>query len=214
MQSKVYTPTVKVPVNFHARPSESSQVQFAHSLSGSSFQPTLQAPEMNCNDNMVSQLKSVNLNQAKPFVPSHTCTGMQPGASAPVNRSSVPFPPTAVPLLASPSKANPFQCMNLHHAQGFVPCSGHAHQHQQVLLSPIKTCQQLSPGLGPQFEGQQMEQGQQPQGSSKSFVERSMYKREMCKNWTDVGFCRYGSKCQYAHGIEELSENNPLYLNE
>ena len=54
MQSKVYTPTVKVPVNFHARPSESSQVQFAHSLSGSSFQPTLQAPEMNCNDNMVS----------------------------------------------------------------------------------------------------------------------------------------------------------------
>ena len=36
--------------------------------------------------------------------------------------------------------------------------------------------------------------------SGKSFVERSMYKRDMCKNWTEAGFCRYGSKCQYAHG--------------
>ena len=32
------------------------------------------------------------------------------------------------------------------------------------------------------------------------------YKREMCKNWTEVGFCRYGHKCQYAHGHEELAE--------
>ena len=56
MQSKVYTPIVKVPVNFPAPSSESAQMQFAHSLSGSSFQPTIQAPEMNCNDNMVSQL--------------------------------------------------------------------------------------------------------------------------------------------------------------
>ena len=41
-----------------------------------------------------------------------------------------------------------------------------------------------------------------------------MYKRDMCKNWTEAGFCRYGSKCQYAHGQEELSENHQLYLNE
>lgn len=32
------------------------------------------------------------------------------------------------------------------------------------------------------------------------------YKREMCKNWTEVGFCRYGHKCQYAHGHDELAE--------
>jgi len=32
------------------------------------------------------------------------------------------------------------------------------------------------------------------------------YKREMCKNWTEVGFCRYGLKCQYAHGHDELAE--------
>ena len=32
-----------------------------------------------------------------------------------------------------------------------------------------------------------------------------MYKREMCKNWAEAGFCRYGVKCQYAHGVEELT---------
>ena len=44
--------------------------------------------------------------------------------------------------------------------------------------------------------------------NTKSFVERSMYKRDMCKNWTEAGFCRYGTKCQYAHGSDELSDNN------
>ena len=36
------------------------------------------------------------------------------------------------------------------------------------------------------------------------------YKREMCKNWTEVGFCRYGHKCQYAHGHDELAEIDRL----
>ena len=50
--------------------------------------------------------------------------------------------------------------------------------------------------------------------TQKSFVERSMYKREICKNWADHGVCRYGNKCQFAHGPEELSENHPLYISE
>lgn len=50
--------------------------------------------------------------------------------------------------------------------------------------------------------------------STKSFVERSMYKRELCKNWLETNFCRFGSKCQYAHGEAELSDNHPLYVSE
>lgn len=50
--------------------------------------------------------------------------------------------------------------------------------------------------------------------AQKSFVERSMYKRELCKNWGDNGVCRYGTKCQFAHGFDELSENHQLYVNE
>ncbi|XP_077214286.1 uncharacterized protein LOC143849122 [Tasmannia lanceolata] len=32
----------------------------------------------------------------------------------------------------------------------------------------------------------------------------SLYKTEICRAWEDLGSCRYGSKCQFAHGKEEL----------
>lgn len=35
-------------------------------------------------------------------------------------------------------------------------------------------------------------------------TDRGKYKTELCKNWIEVGFCRYGNKCQYAHGNYEL----------
>ena len=31
------------------------------------------------------------------------------------------------------------------------------------------------------------------------------YKTELCKNWIENGGCRYGKKCQFAHGKEELA---------
>ena len=43
-------------------------------------------------------------------------------------------------------------------------------------------------------------------GQMVPITETKKYKREMCKNWTEVGFCRYGLKCQYAHGPDELAE--------
>ena len=43
-------------------------------------------------------------------------------------------------------------------------------------------------------------------GQMVPITETKKYKREMCKNWTESGFCRYGLKCQYAHGAEELAE--------
>ncbi|RWR96394.1 mRNA decay activator protein ZFP36L1-like protein [Cinnamomum micranthum f. kanehirae] len=36
-----------------------------------------------------------------------------------------------------------------------------------------------------------------------------LYKTEICNSWVDTGFCRYGSKCQYAHGKEELRPSRP-----
>ena len=30
------------------------------------------------------------------------------------------------------------------------------------------------------------------------------YKRDICKNWRDTGFCRFGDACNYAHGLEEM----------
>ncbi|CUS11887.1 unnamed protein product [Tuber aestivum] len=32
----------------------------------------------------------------------------------------------------------------------------------------------------------------------------ALYKTEMCRNWNEVGDCRYGRSCQFAHGQKEL----------
>ena len=31
------------------------------------------------------------------------------------------------------------------------------------------------------------------------------YKTELCKNWIEIGVCRYDKKCKFAHGYNELS---------
>ncbi|SGY41081.1 BQ5605_C003g02467 [Microbotryum silenes-dioicae] len=31
-----------------------------------------------------------------------------------------------------------------------------------------------------------------------------LYKTELCRGWEEKGSCRYGSKCQFAHGVEDL----------
>jgi hypothetical protein len=42
-------------------------------------------------------------------------------------------------------------------------------------------------------------------------IDRTKYKTEICKNWIEIGTCRYGSKCQFAHGDEEKEENGLPY---
>lgn len=34
--------------------------------------------------------------------------------------------------------------------------------------------------------------------------DQGMYKTEICNKWLEVGWCSYGSRCQFAHGMEEL----------
>lgn len=31
------------------------------------------------------------------------------------------------------------------------------------------------------------------------------YKRDICKNWSERGFCSFGISCQFAHGQDELA---------
>jgi hypothetical protein len=33
----------------------------------------------------------------------------------------------------------------------------------------------------------------------------NLYKTELCESWSGTGECKYGSKCRFAHGIEELN---------
>lgn len=47
-------------------------------------------------------------------------------------------------------------------------------------------------------------------------VQQSRYKTELCRSWTETNQCRYGPKCQFAHGEEELRPilRHPKYKTE
>ncbi|CEG48342.1 CCCH-type Zn-finger protein [Plasmopara halstedii] len=42
------------------------------------------------------------------------------------------------------------------------------------------------------------------ENSPKNITKSSLYKTELCKRFSEFGNCRYGAKCQFAHGIAEL----------
>ena len=46
------------------------------------------------------------------------------------------------------------------------------------------------------------------------FRKDSKFKTELCKSFTDTGFCAYGNKCRFAHGKDNLFDkfvNHPKY---
>jgi len=47
-------------------------------------------------------------------------------------------------------------------------------------------------------------------------TKQNRYKTELCQSWINTGNCRYGAKCQYAHGKEELRPiiRHPKYKTE
>ncbi|KAM8853171.1 mRNA decay activator protein ZFP36L1 isoform 1-T1 [Synchiropus picturatus] len=53
-------------------------------------------------------------------------------------------------------------------------------------------------------------------GSSSSSSSSSRYKTELCRSFTENGLCKYGGKCQFAHGMDELRDlsRHPKYKTE
>ncbi|AET39326.1 uncharacterized protein Ecym_4262 [Eremothecium cymbalariae DBVPG len=47
---------------------------------------------------------------------------------------------------------------------------------------------------------EQQQQQQQPQEK----VNKTLYKTELCESFATTGFCKYATKCQFAHGLHEL----------
>jgi hypothetical protein len=39
---------------------------------------------------------------------------------------------------------------------------------------------------------------------AKEFQHDPKFKTEMCKSWSETGFCAYGNKCRFAHGKQEM----------
>ncbi|MBW0518725.1 hypothetical protein O181_058440 [Austropuccinia psidii MF-1] len=46
------------------------------------------------------------------------------------------------------------------------------------------------------------------QGPSPANKKTNLYKTELCRSWEEKGSCRYGSRCQFAHGQDELRSVN------
>jgi len=47
-------------------------------------------------------------------------------------------------------------------------------------------------------------------------MKQNLYKTELCQSWMETGACRYGPKCQYAHGKDEVRPviRHPKYKTE
>lgn len=81
---------------------------------------------------------------------------------------------------------------------------------------PPQTQTQTQP-LPPQPQTQtQMQTPQQKASSSSSAVASERYKTELCRPFEESGICRYGHKCQFAHGSRELRTplRHPKYKTE
>ena len=48
--------------------------------------------------------------------------------------------------------------------------------------------------------------GASSQGPNANNRKLGLYKTELCRSWEEKGTCRYGAKCQFAHGEEELRQ--------
>ena len=46
--------------------------------------------------------------------------------------------------------------------------------------------------------------GSARRGESREALQGSKYKTELCNAWSETGTCRYGDRCQFAHGTAEL----------
>ena len=104
----------------------------------------------------------------------------------------------------------PPQNMVLFTPQQFAPpMSGGMQQHQQPPL-PHLDKQHYQPHA--QYQHQQRRN--QRQGVTRRQRQRgNLYKTELCRKFQSQGRCRYGDKCQFAHGKEELRGilRHPLY---
>uniref|UniRef100_U3KPD4 mRNA decay activator protein ZFP36 n=1 Tax=Oryctolagus cuniculus TaxID=9986 RepID=U3KPD4_RABIT len=63
---------------------------------------------------------------------------------------------------------------------------------------------------------QQQQQQQQQKGAGGSQINSTRYKTELCRPFEESGTCKYGEKCQFAHGFHELRSltRHPKYKTE
>lgn len=111
-----------------------------------------------------------------------------------------PLPPTSGPLLQHQMHQTENQLRTVH------PVLGHSLsvKAQQTLVEHKKLDRSLS-----EPAENQLQRAQVIQNSSR-------YKTELCRPFEENGTCKYGDKCQFAHGMQELRnlQRHPKYKTE
>lgn len=133
--------------------------------------------------------------------------GLNGMGSLNVNALGVGANPNLVPGLAalslSPSPHPSAHPLNLNHLN--VNHTGHHHlHHPQHGITPPPPISPSSVG-GPSSATSTGPMGSGiPGGPSANNRKLGLYKTELCRSWEEKGSCRYGPKCQFAHGEDEL----------
>jgi len=93
----------------------------------------------------------------------------------------------------------------------------------QAAPESAATCRDVFPSMGvlektpPASPGDFFAGAQGPQGFERHREPaNALYKTELCRSWEETGSCRYGGKCQFAHGRDELRPvmRHPKYKTE
>lgn len=149
------------------------------------------------------------------FRPNHQHSASDPSAMrdaatlALLNNNMQAFGPPA-PGIYPPAMAPPPQAMSMYGNQFY----GAQDTYRGVDLA---TAQAMANRLQPQYTGYGSED-MNPNGNGPSANNRKLglYKTELCRSWEEKGTCRYGAKCQFAHGEDELRKvaRHPKYKTE
>ena len=71
----------------------------------------------------------------------------------------------------------------------------------EFAFNPIQTTNIFDGILPPTMP---LREGAAMQGSDTNDKYLTKFKTELCKSYCENGYCRYGKKCKYAHGTQEL----------
>jgi hypothetical protein len=150
------------------------------------------------------------------FRPNHQHSASDPSAMrdaatlALLNGNMQAYVPSG-PAMYPPGMAPPPQAMSLYTSQFYGA------QDAYPRAADLAAAQAIANRLQPQYTGYgTVDEGSTGNGPSANNRKLGLYKTELCRSWEEKGTCRYGAKCQFAHGEDELRKvaRHPKYKTE
>ncbi|KAF8506652.1 hypothetical protein F5888DRAFT_1644211 [Russula emetica] len=133
--------------------------------------------------------------------------------------------PFAQPGLYPPTLAPP--TVGIYPNQFYPPSEAYANAAQVMAAARLQSQfhpsynvglpgQSISTGLGDGNQNSASSVDSGGNGPSANNRKLGLYKTELCRSWEEKGTCRYGPKCQFAHGEDEIRKvsRHPKYKTE